>query len=455
MPRCLRLFGWSSLLAGAFACASRAGGPPSGEVGPSTEQTLDELFNLATVYQRLGRIAAGGPMPFVGTAAFFAGQGDSVIARIGLSFANHAFAFTREGRSYVARFRVEYQLARTGQAPIQAVRDELVRVDSFSETQRNDESVIVEQGFLLVSGSYTLSVTVRDPAANVSSRGEQVLEVPAFPAGSFTPPIFVYEARPRRALTDSVVLLLNPRGTVANGGGDSLLMYIEGYRQPGARQVPVIVRDDRDSLLYQVNIPFQGDRPVEGYLLRIAPDAPPLGQLRITVGEGSEARRVTALVSFSRSWVVTDYDNLLTLLRWFPWAPDRLNALRNARPADRTRLWREFWVATDRNPHTPENEVLDQYFSRIAIANERFRDEAGPGWRSERGEVYVTLGEPDQIFENALASDQRIIQWIYNHYRANIVFTGPLGFSRLRITPESRAEFNRARAEVIRQGPPG
>jgi len=198
-------------------------------------------------------------------------------------------------------------------------------------------------------------------------------------------------------------------------------------------------------------VSFTGGMPVEARVVRLSSDAPPLGQLAIVVGEGESAKKVTALVSFSRSWVVTNYDNLLALLRYFPWAPDRLNALRNGKPSERPRLWREFWAATDPMPQTPENEALDQYFTRIAIANERFKDEGGAGWRTDRGEVYVTLGEPDQTLETPPGNDQRVIQWVYSTYRAVITFTGQLGFSRLRMTPQSRAEFSRARAQVMRQ----
>lgn len=440
----------AGLLLTALACSS--GRAPGGGVTPSTEQTLTELFNLPALYQRMGRLAASGPMPFVGTIAFLAGRGDSTIARVGLSFENHAFAFSREGRAFATRFRVEYNFARTGAAPVQAVRDETVRVGSFPETQRGDESIIVEQGFLLAPGNYTLSVTARDPASNAFSRAEQMLEIPPFRAGSVTSPILVYQASPREHLSDTLALVLNPRGTVANGGGDSLLMYVEGYRLPGPRAVPVEVRDDRDSVIYHGSLPFQGGRPLEAHVVRLASDAPPLGELRITLGEGAEAKKITALVSFSRNWVVTNYDNLLALLRFFPWAPDRLNALRSAKPADRPRLWREFWAASDPIPETGENEALDQYFTRIAIANERFKDEGGPGWRTDRGEVYVTLGEPDQTIETPPATEQRIVQWVYTNYRAVINFTGQMGFSRLRMTPASRAEFSRARAQVMRQG---
>jgi GWxTD domain-containing protein len=446
-----------------LACGG--GRTPAGGVTPSTEQTLNELFNLPALYQRMGRLAASGPMPFVGNVVFVAGQGDSTIARVGLSFENHAFAFSREGRAFVTRFRVEYNFSpaaggrvatrsegQPGPGAVQAVRDEIVRVGTFPETQRGDESVIVEQAFLLVPGNYTLSVTVRDPASNAFSRGEQTLEVPAFRPGSTTAPILVYQATARQRLGDSLRLVLNPRGTVANGGGDSLLMYVEGYQLAGPRQVPVEVRDDRDSVIYRGGVSFQGGRPLEAHVVRLASDAPPLGQLRISLGEGPAAKKITALVSFSRSWVVTNYDNLLALLRYFPWAPDRLNALRNATPAERPRLWREFWTATDPMPETPENEALDQYFTRLAIANERFKDEGGPGWRTDRGEVFITLGEPDQVIETPPGSDERIARWIYSSYRATIDFTGRLGFSRLRMTVAARSEFARARAQVMRQG---
>jgi len=57
-----------TVLTGLSLAAAACGGgrrTPSGGVIPSTEQTLSELFNLSALYQRMGRLAASGPMPFV------------------------------------------------------------------------------------------------------------------------------------------------------------------------------------------------------------------------------------------------------------------------------------------------------------------------------------------------------------------------------------------------------
>ena len=164
-----RILGTIIVLGVLAGCSSGRTAPGTTAIA-STDQTLSELFNLSTVYQRIGRIAAGAPIPFVGSVAFLAGRGDSAIVRVGLSLENRAFAFQRDGRTYVARYRVELVFQRTGATPIQVARDESVRVGSFQETQRADESIILQQGFHLAPGPYQLAITVRDLGAAKFSR---------------------------------------------------------------------------------------------------------------------------------------------------------------------------------------------------------------------------------------------------------------------------------------------
>jgi GWxTD domain-containing protein len=443
--------GFAGLLSLALVSGCAGGRSPSGTPSTATDQTLTELFSLSSVFQRLGRLAATGPIPFVGNIALLAGRGDSTLLALGLSFENRAISFQRDQGTFAARYRVDVSLTRAGAAPITTSKTELVRVATFQETQRSDESIFFQQLFLLAPGSYTLTLVVRDPASNAGSRVERTLDVMSFGAGSLSQPTMVYEVRGRTSVSDSFHAVLNPRGTVSHGGGDTLYVYVEGYRFPGPTRIPVEVRDDRDSVVYQTNLDFSGGRSVEGRVVRLASEAPPLGELTIQIGEGPSARKLQALVSFARGWVVTNYENLLNLLRFFPYEPGMLNDLRGAKPADRAKLWRQFWAATDPIPETPENEALDRYFTRVAIANDRFREEGGEGWRSDRGEVFITLGEPDQVYESPMASsDRRYIRWVYSEYRVVLDFEGTLGFSRMRLTPNSRSEFARARGLVSR-----
>lgn len=427
------------------------GARPAGAPVPAADQTLTEIFNLPAVYNRMGRLAAGPPIPFVGTVAMLGGRGDSTIAHLGLSMPNRALSFQRDGRVFAARFRAEVTFQREGHAPLTHVRDEVVRVAGFEETQRAEESIVFQQGFLLAPGSYTMTVVLRDVGANHASRVERTIEVPAFPAGTTTGPIVAYTSDQRQSRADTLGLVLNPRGTVAHGSADTLLLYVEGYAFARATTVPVEVRDDRGTVVYRDSLRFLGGRDVESRTLRVSAGTPPLGELTVSLPvPGGTTRTEQVLVSFSRGWAVTNYDNLLSLLRFFPY-PQWVARLGAASPAERASLWREFWVATDPTPETPENEALDLYFTRVAIANERWREEGPNAWRSDRGEVFITLGQPDLINTNNPGSERAIEQWVYTELRGSLYFEGQLGFTRMRLMPESRGEFARMRALVQRR----
>jgi GWxTD domain-containing protein len=55
-----------------------------------------------------------------------------------------------------------------------------------------------------------------------------------------------------------------------------------------------------------------------------------------------------------------------------------------------------FWQRRDPTPDTEENEYKEEHYRRIAYANEHFA--AGiPGWKSDRGRIYIMYGPADEI----------------------------------------------------------
>ena len=56
----------------------------------------------------------------------------------------------------------------------------------------------------------------------------------------------------------------------------------------------------------------------------------------------------------------------------------------------------QFWLRRNPNPDSPENEFREEHYRRIAYANEHFA--AGkPGWKTDRGHIYIAFGKPDSI----------------------------------------------------------
>ncbi|HXG93586.1 MAG TPA: GWxTD domain-containing protein [Blastocatellia bacterium] len=63
---------------------------------------------------------------------------------------------------------------------------------------------------------------------------------------------------------------------------------------------------------------------------------------------------------------------------------------------ERDQFIEQFWLRRDPDPDTPENEYKDQYYERIQYANEHFASGI-PGWKTDRGRIYVMFGKPDEI----------------------------------------------------------
>ncbi len=63
---------------------------------------------------------------------------------------------------------------------------------------------------------------------------------------------------------------------------------------------------------------------------------------------------------------------------------------------ERERFIEQFWLRRDLTPDTEENEVKEEHYRRFAYANERFASGI-PGWRTDRGRMYIMHGAPDEI----------------------------------------------------------
>lgn len=63
---------------------------------------------------------------------------------------------------------------------------------------------------------------------------------------------------------------------------------------------------------------------------------------------------------------------------------------------ERENFIENFWRRRDPDPDTEVNEYMEEYYERIAYTNEKFTSGI-PGWKTDRGRIYITFGKPDSI----------------------------------------------------------
>jgi GWxTD domain-containing protein len=63
---------------------------------------------------------------------------------------------------------------------------------------------------------------------------------------------------------------------------------------------------------------------------------------------------------------------------------------------EREQFIEQFWLRRDPTPDTAENEYKEEHYRRIAYANDHYASGI-PGWKTDRGRIYITFGPPDEI----------------------------------------------------------
>jgi len=102
-----------------------------------------------------------------------------------------------------------------------------------------------------------------------------------------------------------------------------------------------------------------------------------------------EDRLRKELQSHYKKWLEEDVGYIIT--------PEEREAFRHlSTEEEREQFVEQFWLRRDPTPDTIENESKEEHYRRIAYSNERFASGI-PGWKSDRGRIYIMHGPPDEI----------------------------------------------------------
>src|ERR1044071_7762185 len=77
---------------------------------------------------------------------------------------------------------------------------------------------------------------------------------------------------------------------------------------------------------------------------------------------------------------------------------------------ERERFIEEFWRRRDPDPDTDENEFKEEYYERIAYANEHFTSGI-PGWKTDRGRIWIMYGKPDELETHPMGGSYERPSW--------------------------------------------
>jgi len=164
-----------------------------------------------------------------------------------------------------------------------------------------------------------------------------------------------------------------------------------------------------------------------------APVALPIRAPAPGLFQSKEAPPIQAADAYRR-WLKEDVAYIIT-------KEERAAFQRLPSDPEREHFIEQFWLRRDPTPGTPENEFKEEHYRRIAYANEHFASDL-PGWKTDRGRIYITYGPPDEKEKHPTPVPSE--QWLYRHIEGigtDIVveFTDPSGTDDYRMTSDPSA----------------
>ena len=396
---------------------------------------------------------------FSADAVIQPGEGGIPEVRIDYRIARSELLFERSTAGYRAGYSV-LVIFKTAKGEREVAGDTFtreLRVARYAETTSRGNDVIDHVTFRIPEGRYHIVVALTDLTAERTSEAALEIEVPGVSAGQiwFTDLSFgtsgtdsggvhssgpSIEPNPSRRYGDNLPSLAVTGEIVDNrphGAADSVyqLHYVvlSELQAEVAKGDTTLTRNGaRTSFLLRPGLDHLEPGPYRFALELRKPLIPLKGKKK-----GTPIRREKGfVVEQTAAAVALDPRTALEVIRYIATESELIEIDRLRTPEEKRAFWEAFWRRRDPSPETPQNEAMDEFYRRVQYSNQQFG--AGvPGWRTDRGRIYIENGQPDEVVRNPFNFDRPPEEiWYYYRERKTYVFVDREGFGRYQLDTE-------------------
>ena len=346
-----------------------------------------------------------------------------------------ALSYQKTDTGYVASYEVAIVIEGQGDTQLEGItRQGHIKVDNYAESRRSTDFIINAIHTKYPDQDITVRAILTDKLAGTSMEEKKDLKKRDY-WGKY-PDIsrieFAREVEP--ALGDSRFNKGDYRvipnvSRLFGGDQDTLLDYYQEV-YPGQKEnkyISVVSRiyHRAKGIIYADTMKI-GDLDSVRHLVRqidITDISPGLYDLEIRV-EGRRGKQLSNLIEpfelelTAETIFRNDYETAVKMLKYLATSDENKKLEEAKTPEARRTAWDEFWRLRDDDPHDQVNPTKQEYFRRIRHANRNFTLMKREGWRTDRGRVYITFGEPDEVDDYPFELSSKPYQ-IWYYYRIN------------------------------------
>ncbi|MCI0707412.1 MAG: GWxTD domain-containing protein [Ignavibacteriae bacterium] len=354
--------------------------------------------------------------------------------------------FVKEGGQFVARYDVTLGFYNAqGQMEQERTWTEIVRVTDFTQTTSSRFYSLSHRAVEVPPGNYQANVQILDQDSRKTARRRRNLLVTDFAKDSLSLSDIMLVSRLSTA-GEKRSIVPNISGNVGHLT-EGFFLFFEVYSRAMVDSVVLTwkVLDQQNKELHSQSQEESINGNVTQAFMKVDQLHLAAGTYLLTIeaiplhpSEDSSGLLAKTSRTFSVRWSdlppsIEDLDKATDQMRYVA-RESEMEYIREAPDAEvKRQRFLEFWKKRDPDPGTDVNELMDEYYVRVAFANRTFQHYI-EGWRTDRGMVYIYLGPPDNIERYPFQNNAKPYEiWYYNQFNRQYVFVDESGFGDYRL----------------------
>lgn len=309
-----------------------------------------------------------------------------------------------------------------------AIRDitRQVQPHEFTQTLDDDQFIRFHAFFDLAAGEYEVVVNLSD--RNSDARGVRKI------------PVRLKDFQVAELALSSIMLVdpdlggsISPAHVIPLYAGsypDSLLAVIGLVRRQDSSRAEITyeLRNTEDQAVFQKVYSYPVGRNGSWLKLPLTKKDIVAGVNTLVVqarvgGETDVVRKRFYAQVYRNRYTSSSIQDRLAQLKFIA-DKNELKTVMKKTAAEQEQWFAEFWRRHDPTPDTERNELQEEYYTRVHFANKRFQEGKKPGWQTDRGEIYILYGPPDNVERRSSSYDMitKFEIWYYEELGRRFIF---------------------------------
>jgi len=357
----------------------------------------------------------------------------------------NAVQFVKTGQGFEAAYTVTVSVFDEEKKNLitEKIWNEKIVAISFELTSSPDNFNLGSRSFELSPGVYSIKTSLFDKDSKNEYSSENKVVVKQFAAVPAVSDIMLISGK--TVVEGKSRIIPNVSRNVVSDR-DPLSMFFEIYSDTSTNLlIDYEILDEKETQVFnkseQVSLKEGSNQifhNVDSLMLDLGKNL-----LKITLKDSAGTVYDTSVKSFMSRWVgvpvtLTDLDKAIEQLVYLA-SPEDLNFMKETdNRREKAKRFVAFWRKQDPNPADEYNPVFNEYYNRVAYANQNFTSYSLEGWRSDRGMVLIILGAPDNIDRHPFEYYAKPYEvWQYYNLNKQFMFVDYTGFGDYRLDPST------------------